>query len=168
MFNRRQFGQNLAAASLLASLNTASRVIAATPSADEPRKKIAFLGTEVYQHSHSQHFLDRFAMGFASGGKWHQPRVDIASVFIAQVHDNDLSRQRIQRYGLKQFPTVAEALTLGGSELAGDGVIIIGEHGDYPKNKKGQTLYPRYAWFKECVKVFEASGRYRFRPCGEG
>ena len=107
-------------------------------------------------------------MGFASGGKWHQPRVDIASVFIAQVHDNDLSRQRIQRYGLKQFPTVAEALTLGGSELAGDGVIIIGEHGDYPKNKKGQTLYPRYAWFKECVKVFEASGRYRFRPCGEG
>jgi hypothetical protein len=80
-------------------------------------------------------------------------------VFIAQVHDKDLSKQRIQRYGLKQFPTVAEALTLGGSELAVDGVIIIGEHGDYPKNEKGQTLYPRYAWFKECVKVFEASGR---------
>lgn len=159
MLNRRQFGQNLAAASLLASLDAASRVIAATPSADQPRKKIAFLGTHVYQHSHAQHFLDRFAMGFASGGKWHQPRVDIASVYIAQVHGNDLSKQRIQRYGLKQFSTVAEALTLSGSKLAVDGVVIIGEHGDYPKNEKGQTLYPRYAWFKECVKVFEASGR---------
>jgi len=159
MLNRRQFGKNLAAASLLAALNPASGVSAATLGADQPRKKIAFLGTKVYVHSHAQHFLDRFAIGFASGGKWHQPRVDVASVFIDQVDEHDLSQQRITRYGLKQFPTVAEALTLGGSELAVDGVVIIGEHGEYPKNEKGQTRYPRYAWFKECVKVFEASGR---------
>ncbi len=38
-------------------------------------------------------------------------------------------------------------------------MIIIGEHGQYPKNEKGQVLYPRYQWFKECVKVFEKSGR---------
>ena len=60
---------------------------------------------------------------------------------------------------LRQFPTIAEALTLGGSKLAVDGVVIIAEHGDYPTNEKGQTLYPRYEWFKEVVKVFEASGR---------
>jgi hypothetical protein len=38
-------------------------------------------------------------------------------------------------------------------------VVIIGEHGDYPRNEKGQTLYPRYKWFKEIVNVFEDSGR---------
>ena len=38
-------------------------------------------------------------------------------------------------------------------------VFLIGEHGDYPKNEKGQTRYPRYDWFKEIVKVFEKSGR---------
>ena len=27
------------------------------------------------------------------------------------------------------------------------------------ENEKGQTLYPRYEWFKEVVKVFEDSGR---------
>jgi hypothetical protein len=40
-----------------------------------------------------------------------------------------------------------------------DGVVIIGEHGNYPVNESGQTLYPRYEFFKEAVKVFEASGR---------
>jgi hypothetical protein len=54
---------------------------------------------------------------------------------------------------------VAEALTLGGEKLAVDGVVIIGEHGDYPRNEMRQTLYPRYKWFKEAVKVFEDSGR---------
>jgi hypothetical protein len=60
---------------------------------------------------------------------------------------------------LKQYSSIAQALTLGGSKLAVDGVLIIGEHGNYPVNEKGQTLYPRYQWFKEVVRVFEESGR---------
>ena len=40
-----------------------------------------------------------------------------------------------------------------------DAVLIIGEHGDYPRNEKGQILYPRYEFFKQCVKVFEKDGR---------
>ncbi|MBI4551480.1 MAG: hypothetical protein HY710_04385, partial [Candidatus Latescibacteria bacterium] len=31
--------------------------------------------------------------------------------------------------------------------------------GNYPSNDKGQRLYPRYEFFKQCVEVFEASGR---------
>ena len=57
------------------------------------------------------------------------------------------------------YATIAEALTLGTAKLAVDGVVVIGEHGKYPKNEKGQTLYPRYKFFKEVVKVFEAGGR---------
>ena len=97
MLNRRQFGQNLAAASPWQHLFQRGRVdgVPAPTSSTQPRRKIAFLGTEFYQHSHAQHILDRFAMGYASGGKWHQPRVDVASMFIDQVHENDISRQRI-------------------------------------------------------------------------
>lgn len=123
------------------------------------RKKVAFLGTEVRQHSHAQHFLDRHTLGYTWGGKWLTPRFDVASVYIDQFPEGDLARERIKRHRLRQFPTIAESLTLGGSKLAVDGVVIIGEHGDYPKNEKGQRLYPRYDWFKEVVKVFEASGR---------
>ena len=123
------------------------------------RKKIAFIGTEVRQHSHAQHFLDRLTMGYAWKGEWTAPRVDLASVYIDQFPEGDLARGRIRRHKLHQFSTISEALTLGGSKLAVDGVVIIGEHGNYPKNEKGQRLYPRYEWFKEVVKVFETSGR---------
>ncbi len=37
-------------------------------------------------------------------------------------------------------------------------MLIIGEHGDYPRNDKGQVLYPRYEFFKQCVEVFEKDG----------
>jgi hypothetical protein len=123
------------------------------------RKKLAFLGTVVQRHSHAQHFLDRHTLGYTWQGEWVSPRVDVASVFIDQFPSEDLARERIKRHQLRQFPTIAEALTLGGSQLAVDGVVIIGEHGRYPRNEKGQRLYPRYEWFKEVVKVFESSGR---------
>jgi hypothetical protein len=132
-----------------------SQVLAQTPS----RKRIAFLGTEVRRHSHAQHFLDRMTLGYSWDGQWQSPRVDVASIYIDQFPERDLARERIRRHDLKQVSSVAEALTLGTSELAVDGVVIIAEHGDYPRNEKGQTLYPRYEWFKEVVKVFERSGR---------
>lgn len=149
MITRRSF----LAGSIAAAIGSQVRA------ANEPRKKIAFLGTEVRQHSHSQHFLDRLTLGYGWRGEWQAPRVDVASVFIDQFPPGDLARGRVKRHNLKLFPTVAEALTLGGSSLAVDGVVIIGEHGDYPTNEKGQRLYPRYEWFREVVNVFEASGR---------
>ncbi len=60
---------------------------------------------------------------------------------------------------MKIYPTVAEALTLGGSQLAVDGIVLVGEHGDYPTNEKGQRLYPRYELFQQIVSVFRESGR---------
>ena len=159
MLNRRQFTGSMlgASASLLcANVLPASRASAQT---DTKRKKIAFLGTTVFRHSHAQHFLDRFSIGYAMGGRWVEPLTKLASVYIEQFNENDIGKERIEKYGLQSFSSVKDALTLGGKDLAVDGVVIIGEHGNYPKNEKGQTLYPRYKWFKEIVSVFEQSGR---------
>jgi hypothetical protein len=152
MINRRTFLAGTAA------LAWSSRRVWGQESTSS-KKKIAFLGTEVRRHSHAQHFLDRFTAGYTWGGRWQPPRVETAAVYIDQFPEGDLARQRIARHKLRQFPTIAEALTLGGSTLAVDGVVIIAEHGRYPDNDKGQKLYPRYKWFKEVVKVFEDSGR---------
>jgi hypothetical protein len=150
MVSRRQF---LAASAGLMLTGIPGRAVG-------QRKRIAFLGSVVRQYSHSQHFLDRLTAGQAWGGQWLDPRVDVASVYIDQFPDEgDLTHDRVNRHGLKLYPTIAEALCLGGSTLAVDGVVIIAEHGTYPRNDKGQTRYPRYDWFKEVVKVFEASGR---------
>ena len=128
--------------------------------AQESRKKVAFLGTVVFKHSHAQHFLDRHCMGYTWGGQWQAPRFDVASVYIEQQQkENDLAQQRIDKYKLRRVPSIAEALTLGTSKLAVDGVVVIGEHGDYPSNEKGQRRYPRYDWFKQIVKVFEQTGQ---------
>jgi hypothetical protein len=127
---------------------------------ETPKKRVAFLGTVVFRHSHSQHFLDRLTQGYFWQGRWIPPRVEVASVYIDQFPERgDLGRQRIEKHQLNQCASIREALTLGGSELAVDGVVIIGEHGEYPNNEKGQKLYPRYSWFQEVVQVFEASGR---------
>lgn len=154
--DRRTF---LARLSALAGAALFAPVRLAAETKPTERKKIAFLGTEVRTHSHAQHFLDRLTLGYGWRGAWQQPRLEVASVYIDQFPSGDLGRGRIARHGLKLYPSIAEALSLGTSTLAVDGVAIIAEHGDYPKSDRGQRLYPRYEWFKECVKVFEASGR---------
>lgn len=136
-----------------------NQLAAAEATTGSDRPKIAFLGTVVRRHSHAQHFLDRHTLGYSWQGAWQPPRVQVGSVYIDQFPDDDLARERIKRHGLSLYPTVEETLTLGGESLAVDGVVVIGEHGDYPENDTGQKRYPRYEWFKKIVKVFEASGR---------
>jgi hypothetical protein len=86
--------------------------------------------------------------------------MDLVSLYVDQVGADDLSRDRAARFpSMKMYPTIAEALTLGTGKLAVDGVVVVGEHGDYPKTPKGQVQYPRYQFFEEIVKVFRASGR---------
>lgn len=153
MISRRRF-----LVTSVGAVSLPSVLRAQSPNPDR-RPRIAFLGTVVFRHSHSQHFLDRLTAGYTWNGRWQAPRVEVAGVYIDQFPERDLGKQRIERRRLKTFPSITETLTLGGDKLAVDGVVIIGEHGDYPTNEMGQTLYPRYKWFKEVVKVFEDSGR---------
>jgi hypothetical protein len=80
-------------------------------------------------------------------------------MYVEQQPETDLSRDLARRHEFTVYPDVAGALTLGGKELAVDGVLLIGEHGDYPYNEKGQKLYPRYELFQKIVDVFRSSGR---------
>ena len=108
------------------------------------RPKIAALVTQYRRRAHGQHIVDRFLGGYGWGGRFHRPPMDVVSLFVDQVGESDLSRDRARQYpSMKLYPTIAEALTLGGDSLAVDGVMLIGEHGSYPRNEKGQTMYPR-------------------------
>lgn len=126
----------------------------------ENRPKLAAIVTVYHKYSHAQHIVDRFLEGYGWNSRHHYPPMDLVSLYVEQTPDTDLSGDRLERFPtLKGYPTIAEALTLGGETLAVDGVLLIGEHGDYPSNEKGQRLYPRYEHFKEMVSVFERSGR---------
>ena len=80
-------------------------------------------------------------------------------MYIDQKPAGDLSGERAKEFGFTVYPTIAEALRCGGDKLAVDAVLIVCEHGDYPRNEKGQILYPRYEFFKQCADVFEKDGR---------
>ena len=144
---------------LVSTVATAALAWAPLRAAGQARKKIALIGTEVRRLSHAQHFIDRFLLGYAWDGGWRRPDVDLVSLYIDQFPEGDLARATAKRHNVPIHATIADALTLGTSKLAVDGVVIIGEHGNYPRNEIGQKLYPRFKFFKEVIKVFEASGR---------
>lgn len=80
-------------------------------------------------------------------------------MFTEQAPSNDMSREKARVHNIPLFPTVRDALMLGGNSLAVDGVILIGEHGTYPLNDRGQKLYPRFEMFLKVADVFRESGR---------
>jgi len=128
-------------------------------SSNSRRPKVAILATEIRKYSHAQHFVDRFLEGYGWEGKHHRPPFELAGLYVDQFPDGDLTGDRVRRHKVKLFSSIEEALTLGRSKLAVDGVLIIAEHGVYPRTEKGQTLYPRNEFFRRTVKVFESSGR---------
>src|SRR5213593_3095643 len=143
---------------LLAGLGAAPAILLAQGRPARP--KLAAVCTAYFKYSHSQHIVDRFLEGYGWNGTHHHPAMDLISIYIDQIRANDVSKSRLEKFpSMKLYPTIPEALTLGGSKLAVDGVILIGEHGQYPRNEKGQTQYPRYPFFQEIVKVFRSSGR---------
>jgi hypothetical protein len=144
MLTRRTFLQTTAAA--------------AAYSQSQP-KRIAIVATIYRYLSHAQHMGDRFLVGYPHAGAWHKPNMKVVSLYVDQKPEGDLSEARAKEFGFQVYPSIAEALRCGGSTLAVDAVLIIGEHGNYPRNEKGQILYPRYEFFEQCAKVFEKDGR---------
>jgi hypothetical protein len=130
-------------------------------SAPQPdrRKRLAIITTVWRYLSHAQHMGDRFLIGYPWEGRWHRPAIDVVALYVDQRPDDDQSALRAREFGFTVYPTISEALRRGGNDLGVDAVLIIGEHGDYPRNDKGQILYPRYEFFREVTQVFEQCGR---------
>jgi hypothetical protein len=137
--------------------STAAAAAAVAPAAE--RKKIAAVITEYRPDSHADLRIGRLLNGYEFNGRKIEPRLHLVSMYTDQVPPTDMSRPLAAKHGFKICPTVAEALTLGTGKLAVDGVALIGEHGRYPDNEKGQKLYPRYELYKQVVDVFRQSGR---------
>jgi hypothetical protein len=122
-------------------------------------KRIALIATVYGNPSTAQDIADRFLVGYPWKGAWRRPDMQVVSAYIDQRREADLSGARATEFGFTLYPSIAEALRCGGERLAIDAVLLVAADGDYPKNEKGQLLYPRYEFFKRCVEVFEKDGR---------
>ncbi|MFO0809172.1 MAG: hypothetical protein U0746_11145 [Gemmataceae bacterium] len=151
LFHRRDFLRSAAALAATAAIGRAD---------GEKRPKVAAVFTEFTYRSHAHVILENFLEPYYFNGQVTDSGCDVVSFFGDQFPaGRDMGRDVAKQYKIPVFPTIAEALTLGGKELAVDAVLSIGEHGTYPTNAKGQREYPRKRFFDEIAAVMRKSGR---------
>lgn len=134
-------------------------------------KRIAAILTEYRPRSHADVIVTKFLTGFPTDDGLIRPRVQIASMYVDQFAEagadvavnqwagGDLSRRYSQEFNVPIYRSIVDALTLGGETLAVDGVLLIGEHGRYAWNEKGQHLYPRKYFLEQIAGVMATTGR---------
>ncbi len=103
--------------------------------------------------------LENFLEPYLFNGQVTRPGMQVASMYVDQTPERDMSRDISQQFNLPIYPSIDKALCLGGDSLAVDAVLLIGEHGKYPVNNKAQMQYPRKQFFDATVEVFKRSGR---------
>ena len=123
------------------------------------KKKIAAIISEYRPGSHADVIVGKYLQGFPTDQGFFEPRVELASMYIALFPDNDMGRAMAEEFGVPLCNSMPAALCLGGKELAVDGVLLIGEHGDYAWNEKDQQLYPRRHFMEQICGVLSTSGR---------
>lgn len=125
------------------------------------RPRIAGIYTELREFSHAYHILEAHMGAYLFNGQLVDPGVDIVSWYADQFPaDGDMTREAAERLQMPLYDTIEGALTLGGDELAVDGVLLIGEHGDYPRTELGIIQYPRKEFFDATLAVMDRSNKY--------
>jgi hypothetical protein len=151
--DRREFLQVVASAAAgMAAAQEPPRPPAVRP------KAVAAIITVYRPGSHADVLIGKILEGWRQDGG-PGPALRVASMYVEQFPPQDLSRALSRKHGVLLCDSIEQALTLGSDRLAVEGVISIGEHGDYPWNEKEQHLYPRRRFFEEITRVFEKYDR---------
>ncbi|MBM3783930.1 MAG: hypothetical protein FJW30_06185 [Acidobacteria bacterium] len=127
-------------------------LLASALAPSQPR--VACLLNAYYPNSHADVFVGRLLEGYRLNGVSHRPRLRTVSFYVDQFPVNDMAREQAEEYGVKICQSVDEALAMGV-----DGVAIIGEHGDYPRTRRGNIQYPRKKRFDEVMHFFDRHGK---------
>jgi hypothetical protein len=127
---------------------------AAAPSKAIKPKSVAAVIT-AYEHGlHADVLIGKILEGWKQNGG-PGPALTLASMYVEQFTARDLARKMSEKYHVPIFETIEKAVTVGSDHIPVDGVISIGEHGDYPWNDKEQHLYPRRRFFAAIADTFE-------------
>lgn len=135
-----------------------------TLQAEEPRPgklPVTALITAYYNVSHADVIVSKILEGYQRNGEAPGPGMQLVSMYVDQPqHIHDISRAMAEKHGVRICQSVDEAITLGTPKVQVAGVLSIGEHGDYPREKvTRQKMYPRKRFFDETMATFRRCGQ---------
>ena len=124
------------------------------------RPRVAVIATTYFPDSHADVIATRLIKGYPFNGEWVEPRLEVVSFYLEQIDPNDMGLPLLEEFNVPRYPTIGEALSCGGTGVQVDGVIIIGEHGEFEYNEFEQKLYPRRRLFDAAVASMVSAGRF--------
>ena len=127
--------------------------------AGQEKIPVAGVTTLYKKNTHADVLIGRVLETDTLNGKGRDSELELISLYVDQVEDDDISLGLSRKYGFPLFDQVGKTLTLGTGKLAVDGVILVAEHGKYPISGTGQMIYPKRRLFREVFRAFEESGR---------
>jgi outer membrane protein assembly factor BamB len=124
-------------------------------------KRVAAVVTAYYHNSHADVIASRLLETDTLDDRGRRPALELASLYTDQIPESpaDIGQGLAAKHGVRVSKTVEDALTLGTGKLAVDGVLLIAEHGQYPRSATGQIQYPKRRLFGQIAEVFEKCGR---------
>src|SRR5436190_3378904 len=147
VLNRRNFVATVAGP-LIATIKRAARP-----------KNVAAIVTIYTHNSHADVIVSKILQGFNLDNQPPYPALKLVSLYTDQTAPTDIGQALARKHGVRLSPSIADALTMGGRDLAVDGVLLIGEHGNYPVSDTGRIMYPRRRFFEDTVAVFKQTRR---------
>lgn len=121
-------------------------------------KTIAAVISQWSKNSHADVILSRI-LEPAAWGHSNRFQLQLKSIYVDHFPDGEFAREMSAKHGFTIQPDICSAINAGGLKTAVDGVLVIGEHGPYPRNSRGQQLYPRRKFLDEVAEALRRGGK---------
>jgi hypothetical protein len=159
----RVFARVVVATLILAAIGSTISAAESTgrhsPAGRKHVPEVAAVVTAYYHNSHADVIVSRLLQSMTLDWKGEHLPLKLVSLYVDQPQISAVGLEIAKENHIPIYKTVTGALTRGGSSLAVDGVLLIGEHGSYPLSKTGQVMFPKRRLFSEILEVFDHSGR---------
>lgn len=116
--------------------------------------QVAAIAT-VYRHnSHAEMIIGRLLDDFPH----YASSIKVVSLYLDQIPDNDEGVDAAARHGAAVCGTIRETIQHAVTHGGLDGVIIVGEHGNYMVDVMGRKRYPRKRFLEETLLALDELG----------